>query len=84
MMQRNCCKCMAVFTPVMGGNNTFCPQCVVKLREGAAEAEKYQQQIAAGDVNVTPNNDADRQRLKSAIRKRLSNSIRDCEYKHST
>ncbi|MCH8135624.1 MAG: hypothetical protein IIB77_06570 [Proteobacteria bacterium] len=84
MYKANCAKCGQVFTIEPWGTGAFCLGCVRELQGEAREAETYQKQINSGSVNVRPENEADRQRVKAAIRKRLSNSTRDCTYKHST
>jgi len=71
-MQRPCGKCGDFFTPVLQGNNAFCPCCVVALRNDSEEASRYQRRVAEGDINVRPENEADARKVRAAIRKRMT------------
>jgi len=69
-MQRTCAKCGDFFTPVLGGNTGFCPCCIVALRNDSDDAARYQRRIAAGDINVCPENDADHRTVRRIIQRR--------------
>ena len=69
-MPHQCSKCMTIFTPLRRGNYAFCPCCVVALRNDSADAERYQRRIAAGDINVCPENDADHRTVRRLIKRR--------------
>ena len=73
-LQRQCCKCMALYTPVKGSGMIHCAMCEVAQREAAEAAETYQRKINSGDANVRCESPEDARRNRAAIRKRYGHT----------
>ena len=72
MMKEQCCKCMALYTPVLGSSMIHCPMCEVAQRNAAADAERHRKAILAGSPTETPENDREHREVRRAIKRRLS------------
>lgn len=71
-MKAMCCRCAAHYAPSEDPDAiaTFCGSCSRKLETLAREAEEYEDQINAGSISVTPENEKDAQRLSRAVTRR--------------
>ena len=79
-MNHTCSKCGNGYSPGRyAGSGAFCLGCSKAINEAADAAALYQRRIAAGDINVRPENEADARTVRRQIRRRLS-SEPDCQY----
>ena len=79
-MKSTCCRCVGHYDPSgdFDANTTFCGPCFRKLETLSRDAKTYQDKINAGDPTVTPENAEDAEKVRRAIKRRLT-SEPDCQ-----
>lgn len=78
MYTATCGWCKNPFTVEPDGNSAFCDQCLIDMNAQSASAIEHQQRLGRGDRSVMPETEAERRRLKAAIRANLGDSKADC------
>ncbi len=76
-MQRQCCKCQGLYTPVQGASAAFCAACSTAMQTAYNDGVRHRNAILAGSPNELPENDREHREVRQAIRRHLNPQSKD-------